>query len=61
MVTGDQTLTAASIAEQIGIIDNLDNTPELIKDKFKNMTLEEAEKVSNVILIFSRQPGRVLT
>jgi magnesium-transporting ATPase (P-type) len=49
MVTGDQTLTAASIAEQIGIIDDLNNTPELIKYKFKDMTLEEAEKVSNVI------------
>lgn len=49
MVTGDQTLTAASIAEQIGIIDDLNNTPELIKHKFKDMTLEEAEKVSNVI------------
>lgn len=48
MVTGDQTLTAASIAEQIGIIDDLNNTPELIKHRFKDMTLEEAEKVSNV-------------
>jgi len=48
MVTGDQTLTAASIAEQIGIIENLSDTPELIKHRFKDMTLEEAEKVSNV-------------
>lgn len=57
MVTGDQTLTAASIAEQIGIIDDLNNTPELIKHKFKDMTLEEAEKVSNVIffLIYSKK------
>ena len=48
MVTGDQTLTAASIAEQIGIIDDLNNTPELIKYRNKDMTLEEAERVSNV-------------
>jgi len=49
MVTGDQTLTAASIAEQIGIINNLNNTPEIIIHKFKDMSLEEAEKISNVI------------
>ena len=30
MVTGDQTLTAASIAYQIGIIEDLDDTPEVI-------------------------------
>lgn len=48
MVTGDQTLTAASIAEQIGIIDDLNNTPELIKYRNRDMTLDEAEKVSNV-------------
>jgi len=53
MVTGDQTLTAASIAEQIGIIDDLNNTPELIKSRFQNMTLEEAEKISNVKIIKS--------
>jgi len=53
MVTGDQTLTAASIAEQIGIIDDLNNSPELIMHKFKDMTLEEAEKISNVHYFYS--------
>ena len=47
MVTGDQTLTAASIAEQIGIIDDLNNTQELIRHKLKDMTLEDTEKVYN--------------
>ena len=48
MVTGDQTLTAASIAYQIGIIENLDDTPEIIKDKLGLDTIDEAEKRSNV-------------
>ena len=55
MVTGDQTLTAASIAEQIGIIDDLNNTPEMIKYRNRDMTLEEAERVSNVKLIFLKK------
>jgi sodium/potassium-transporting ATPase subunit alpha len=48
MVTGDQTLTAASIAYQIGIIENLDDTPEVIMEKERLNSLEEAEAKSNV-------------
>lgn len=48
MVTGDQTLTAASIAYQIGIIEDLDDTPEVIMEKEGLKTLEEAEAKSNV-------------
>jgi sodium/potassium-transporting ATPase subunit alpha len=48
MVTGDQTLTAASIAYQIGIIEDLDDTPEVIQAKEGLATLEDAEKKSNV-------------
>lgn len=44
MVTGDQTLTAASIAYQIGIIENLDDTPEVLMIKNNLPSLEEAEK-----------------
>ena len=51
MVTGDQPLTAASIAYQIGIIKDLDDTPEIIKEKEGLATLEEAEKKSNTIII----------
>lgn len=51
MVTGDQTLTAASIAYQIGIIENLDDTPEVIQSKENLRSLEEAEKKSNTIII----------
>jgi sodium/potassium-transporting ATPase subunit alpha len=51
MVTGDQTLTAASIAYQVGIIENLDDAPEIIKDRQKLATIEEAEKRSNVIVV----------
>ena len=51
MVTGDQTLTAASIAYQIGIIENLDDTPEIIKSRQNLKTLEEAEMKSNTIII----------
>ena len=49
MVTGDQTLTAASIANQIGIIKNLDETPEIIMKNEGLATIEEAEKKSNVV------------
>lgn len=52
MVTGDQPLTAASIAFQIGIIENLNDTPEIIKERMKLKTLDEAEKFSNVVLLF---------
>jgi sodium/potassium-transporting ATPase subunit alpha len=51
MVTGDQTLTAASIAYQIGIIENLDDTPEIIKDVKGLATIEEAENFSQTIII----------
>lgn len=51
MVTGDQPLTAASIAYQIGIIKDLDDTPEIIKDREGLPTLEDAEKKSNTIII----------
>jgi len=50
MVTGDQMLTAASIAHQIGIIKDISQVPILIKDKYKLKTLEDAEKQSNVII-----------
>ena len=51
MVTGDQSLTAASIAHQIGIISDLDDTPELIMRREKLNSLEEAEAKSNTIII----------
>ena len=51
MVTGDQSLTAASIAHQIGIIEDLDDAPELIQRREKLDTLEEAEAKSNTIII----------
>ena len=51
MVTGDQTLTAASIAYQIGIIEDLDDTPEVIMAKEGLTSIEEAEKKSNTIII----------
>jgi magnesium-transporting ATPase (P-type) len=52
MVTGDQYLTAASIAYQIGIIEDLDDTPEIIMEKEKLQTIEEAEVKSNVIIFY---------
>ena len=51
MVTGDQSLTAASIAHQIGIIEDLDDAPELIQKRERLATLEEAEAKSNTIII----------
>ena len=51
MVTGDQSLTAASIAHQIGIIEDLDDAPELIQKRENLATLEEAEAKSNTIII----------
>ena len=51
MVTGDQSLTAASIANQIGIISDIDDTPELIQRREKLSSLEEAEAKSNTIII----------
>jgi P-type E1-E2 ATPase len=53
MVTGDQELTAASIAYQIGIIENLDDTPKLIMEREKLATIEEAERKSNVSIKFN--------
>lgn len=51
MITGDQTLTAASIAYQIGIIEDLNDTPEVIMVNEGISSLEEAEKKSNTIII----------
>jgi sodium/potassium-transporting ATPase subunit alpha len=51
MVTGDQYLTAASIAHQVGIIEHVDDIPEIIKDRYKLATIEEAEAKSNTIII----------
>ena len=51
MVTGDQTLTAASIAHQIGIISDLNDTPELIMRREHLNSIEEAEAKSNTIII----------
>ena len=51
MVTGDQYLTAASIAHQVGIIQDIDDIPEIIKDRYKLATLEEAEAKSNTIIV----------
>ena len=51
MVTGDQSLTAASIAYQIGIISDIDDTPELIQRRENLPTLEDAEAKSNTIII----------
>jgi sodium/potassium-transporting ATPase subunit alpha len=51
MVTGDQYLTAASIAHQVGIIESVDDIPELIKDRYNLKTIEEAEAKSNTIII----------
>jgi magnesium-transporting ATPase (P-type) len=48
MVTGDQTLTAASIAYQTDIIKDLDDAPEIIKDREGLATLEKADIKSNV-------------
>jgi sodium/potassium-transporting ATPase subunit alpha len=53
MVTGDQTLTAASLANQIGIIENLDETPEIIMKTEGLASLEEAEKNSKVLFIIN--------
>jgi len=50
MVTGDQPLTAASIAHQIGIIEDINDTPKIIQRKKKLQTIEEAEEISNVII-----------
>jgi sodium/potassium-transporting ATPase subunit alpha len=60
MVTGDQPLTAASIAYQIGIIKNLDDTPEIIMEKEKLSSLEEAEKKSNTIIITGDRIAKML-
>ena len=43
MVTGDQKLTTASTAYQIGIIENLNDTAEIIKEEKKLETIEEAK------------------
>lgn len=53
MVTGDQSLTAASIAYQIGIIEDLNDTPEIIFEREKLNSLEDAEAKSNVRKIFN--------
>jgi magnesium-transporting ATPase (P-type) len=53
MVTGDQPLTAASIAHQIGIIEDINDTPKIIQTKKKLKTLEEAEQISNVSIFIN--------
>ena len=60
MVTGDQTLTAASIAYQIGIIEDLDDTPEVIMAKEGLRSIEEAEKKSNTIIIDGSRLAKVI-
>lgn len=60
MVTGDQTLTAASIAYQIGIIEDLNDTPEVIMANEGLKTLEEAEKKSNTIIIDGIRLGKMM-
>ena len=60
MVTGDQALTAASIAFQIGIIKNLDDTPEIIMEREGLKSLEEAEKKSNTIIITGDRIAKML-
>lgn len=50
MITGDSALTAASISYQIGLIESLDETPEVIKHRFNLSSIEEAEKMSKVSL-----------
>lgn len=60
MVTGDQTLTAASIAYQIGIIEDLNDTPEVIMANENLSTLEEAEKKSNTIIIDGIRLGKMM-
>lgn len=51
MVTGDQSITAASIAFQTGIIEDMNDTPAIIKWNQKLATLEEAEAKSKAIII----------
>lgn len=51
MVTGDQAITAASIAHQTGIIEDMNDTPAIIKYNEKLATLEEAEAKSKAIII----------
>lgn len=60
MVTGDQTLTAASIAYQIGIIEDLNDTPEVIMAEENLETIEEAEKKSNCIIVDGIRLARML-
>lgn len=48
MITGDSALTAASVAFQVGLIENLDETPEVIMHRFNLKSIEEAEIMSNV-------------
>jgi sodium/potassium-transporting ATPase subunit alpha len=51
MVTGDQSITAASIAHQTGIIEDMNDTPAIIKWNEKLATLEQAEAKSKAIII----------
>jgi sodium/potassium-transporting ATPase subunit alpha len=53
MVTGDQPLTAASIAHQIGIIEDINDTPKIIQKKKNLKTVEEAEEISNVNILLN--------
>jgi sodium/potassium-transporting ATPase subunit alpha len=60
MVTGDQTITAASIAHQTGIIEDLNDTPELIQRNENLATLEEAEAKSKAIIIDGERLKRMI-
>ena len=44
-------MTAASIAYQIGIIENIDDSPEIIKDIKQLKSIEKAENFSRAIII----------
>jgi Ca2+-transporting ATPase len=48
MITTDQELSAISIAKQVGILDNVDDLMRVMKDREKNISIEDAEKRSNV-------------
>jgi magnesium-transporting ATPase (P-type) len=51
MITGDQELSAISFAQQVGIIDNLDDLTQLMKDRENDIPIDEAERRSNVTII----------
>jgi magnesium-transporting ATPase (P-type) len=52
MMTGDSSLTAVSVGLKIGLIESLDETPEILMSQYNVKSIEEAEKMSNVSTIF---------